>query len=334
MLDNSEGVCICLENGINPRYACDITSFKIIVPMQKWINACFIHIPSNILYGVLVHNHCPYDYYKSINGPQLIKLEKPDDQCSFHRSGILCGQCQSGLSNILGSSQCRKCSSLWLLAIIPGVAIAGLLLVIMLTISNFTVSNGAINGIVFYANMIQANQALFYTQNGHISSILRYFIVWLNLDIGIEICFYDGFNAYAMAWFQFVFPIYVWSIMIAIIISSHYSTRASKLSGTNAVSVLATLFLLSYTKILRTVIIIFSSTTLEFPNGFSKRVWLYDSNIDFLQGKHIPLFITADVTLILLSIPYTLSLITIQWLRKVSHFHIFSWVGSLMPLFD
>ena len=58
----------------------------------------------------------------------------------------------------------------------------------MLTMLNLTVSNGAINGIVFYANMIQANQALFYTQNNHISSILRYFIAWLNLDIGIEIC--------------------------------------------------------------------------------------------------------------------------------------------------
>lgn len=333
-LDNNAGVCICLEGGDDPKYTCNVTSFQVIVPVQKWINATFSHILSSTLYGVIVHNHCPYDYCKSVSGPQSVKLEQPDDQCSFYRSGILCGQCQSGLSNILGSSQCRKCSSVWLLAVIPGVLISGVFIVVMLTILNLNVSSGAINGIIFYANIVRANQALVYTQNGHMSSIVRYFIAWLNLDIGIETCFYDGFNAYAMAWFQFVFPIYVWSIMITIIISSHYSTRASKLSGSNAVSVLATLFLLSYTKILRTVITIFSSTILEFPDGFSKRVWLYDGNIDFLHGKHIPLFIVAILTLTLLSVPYTLSLITIQWLRKVSHFCMFSWVGKLMPLFD
>ena len=333
-LDSIAGICICLEISDNPRYTCNVTSFKIIIPVQKWINASFIHILLNTSYGVIVHNHCPYDYCKSVSGPKSIELKQPDDQCSFYRSGILCGQCQSGLSNILGSSRCRKCSSFWLFAVIPGVVMSGVFLVMILTSLNLTVSSGAINGIIFYANIVRANQALVYTQNSHMSSIVRYFIAWLNLDIGIETCFYDGFNAYAMAWFQFVFPVYVWSIMITIIISSHYSTRASKLSGSNAVSVLATLFLLSYTKILRTVITIFSSTTLEFPDGFSKRVWLYDGNIDFLQGKHIPLFIVAILTLTLLSVPYTLSLITIQWLRKVSHFRIFSWVGKLMPLFD
>ena len=208
------------------------------------------------------------------------------------------------------------------------------MLVVILTVLNLTVSNGAINGIIFYANIVRANQAILYTQNSRMHFILRYFFAWLNLDIGIETCFYNNFNAYSMAWFEFIFPFYVWSIMIAIIVSSHYSTRASQLSGNNAVSVLATLFLLSYTKILRTVITVFSSTTLEYPDGFSKKVWLYDSNVEFLRGKHIPLFIMAIVILAILSIPYTISLIMIQWLRKLSHYRILSWVSRLMPLFD
>ena len=330
-LDNIAGVCVCLENGDNPRYTCNITSFHVIIPVQKWINASFVHITPCTSYGVIVHNHCPYDYCKSINGPQSIKLEQSNDQCTFFRSGILCGQCRPGLSNILGSSQCRECSSYWLFAVIPGVAISGILPVVILKVLNLIVSNGAINALIFYTNIVRA---ILNTQNGRMHFILRYFIAWLNLDIGIETCFYDGFNAYAMAWFQFVFPLYVWSIMIVIIVSSHYSTRASKVSGNNAVSVLATLFLLSYTKILRTVITIFSSTTLEYPDGFSKRVWLYNGNIEFLRGKHIPLFIMAIVTLVVLSIPFTISLIMIQWLRKVSHYHTLFWVSRLMPLFD
>ena len=159
-------------------------------------------------------------------------------------------------------------------------------------------------------------------------------MAWLNLDLGIETCFYDGFNAYAMAWLQFMFPIYVWLIMIIVIVSSHYSTTASKLCGNNGVSVLATLFLLSYTKILRTVITVYSSTTIEYPDGFRRSVWIYDANIDYLKGKHIPLFIMATLMLTILSIPYTLSLLMIQCLRRISHYRILVWVNRLMPLFD
>ena len=333
-LDNSIGTCVCLESGENPRFTCNISSFEIIIPQQKWINATFIHVVANKTYGVIVHNHCPYDFCKSVRGAQSIKLEHPGDQCSYLRSGILCGKCQSGLSNILGSSNCRECSSYWLLAVIPGVALAGLLLLLFLTVLNLTVSDGTINGVIFYANIVRANQAILITQNSLMHSFLRYFFAWINLDLGIETCFYNGFDAYAMTWLQFIFPMYIWSIMSVIIVCSHYSTTVSKLSGNNAVSVLATLFLLSYTKILRTVITVFSSTTLEYPDGFSKRVWLYDGNVEFLKGKHIPLFIMAMFTLLVLSIPYTLSLVMLQWLRKISHYRILFWVGTLMPIFD
>ena len=119
-----------------------------------------------------------------------------------------------------------------------------------------------------------------------------------------------------------------------IIITSHYSTRISKLSGKNAVPVLATLFLLTYTKLLRLGITVVSFTTITYPDGYTKAVWLYDGNIDYLKGKHIPLFIATLLLLILLSIPYTLSLVSIQWLLKISHYHALFWVQRLKPLLD
>ena len=101
--------------------------------------------------------------------------------------------------------------------------------------------------------------------------------------------------------------------------SSHFSTLASRLSGNNAVQVLATLFLLSYTKLLRLVITVFSYTELNYPDGYKKLVWLYDGNIEYLRGKHLVLFIGTLFLLIFLSVPYTLSLVSIQWLFKLSH---------------
>ena len=133
--------------------------------------------------------------------------------------------------------------------------------------------------------------------------------------------------------FSFFFQC-IWILTAVIIVSSHYSTLASRLSGNNAVQVLATLFLLSYTKLLRLVITVFSVTEVPYPDGYIKLVWLFDGNTEYLKGKHIPLFIATILLLTLLSIPYTFSLINIQWLQKISHYRAMSWIHKLKPLFD
>jgi len=80
-----------------------------------------------------------------------------DEQCAFNRTGILCGACPEGLSVVLGSSRCLTCSNFYLVLLIP-FALAGLLLVFFLTVCNLTVSVGTINGLILYANIVQANK--------------------------------------------------------------------------------------------------------------------------------------------------------------------------------
>ena len=217
--------------------------------------------------------------------------------------------------------------------IIPTSLLAGLLLIVFLMMLNLTVSVGTINGLIFYVNIVRAQHAIFFTLDTS-TSFLSKFIALLNLDQGVESCLYNGLDSYVETWLQFCFPMYMWLLITVIIVCSHYSTRVSKLCGKNAVQVLVTLLLLSYTKLLRLVIDVFSFTTISFPDGYTKAVWLYDGNIDFLKGKHIPLFITTLLLLILLSIPYTLSLVSIQCLLKISHYHIMFWVQRLKPFFD
>ena len=88
-----------------------------------------------------------------------------------------------------------------------------------------------------------------------------------------------------------VFPFYIWFMVVAMIIGCHYSTTISNICGRKPVQVLATLFLLSYAKIIRVVITVFSHTVLVYPNGFSRKVWLYDGTVEFLTGKHTVLFV-------------------------------------------
>ena len=68
-------------------------------------------------------------------------------------------------------------------------------LVLLLLVLRLTVAVGIINGLVFYANIFAMNSATF---SPH-SNVLTVFIAWLNLDLGIETCFYDAMDAYTKA---------------------------------------------------------------------------------------------------------------------------------------
>ena len=126
------------------------------------------------------------------------------------------------------------------------------------------------------------------------NSFLSKFIAWLNLDQGIETCLYHGLDDYTVTWLQFLFPLYIWFIAVMMIVTSHYSTRISKFIGNNAVQVLATLFLITYAKLLRLIIEVFSFTRITYPDGYKKTVWLIDGNIEFLRGKHNYFSISGD----------------------------------------
>ena len=323
--------CICNKVLTDHGVECDIETLTVIRLSPKWISATYEHLLQSDQSGVIVHDHCPCDYCEAAR--QSLNLEYPDQQCAFHRSGTLCGGCQTNFSQVLGTSKCKICINFRLPLILFLLALAGLALVVCLTFLNITVTVGTINGLIFYANIVKATDAFFFPQLAS-DSIFSIFIAWLNLDLGIETCFYDGLDAYAKTWLQFLFPLYIWLIVIAIIITAHHSTKASKLVGRNPVQVLATLFLLSYAKLLRIIITIFSSTVLTYPDGYVRRVWLCDGNMDFLKGRHIPLFIVALLFLILVSSPLTATLLCIIWLQKISHIKILVWIAKLQPLFD
>ena len=111
--------------------------------------------------------------------------------------------------------------------------------------------------------------------------VLSVYIAWLNLDLGIETCFSENMNAYTLTWLQFIFPLYIWLLVILLIYASWYSVTVSRLTGSNTVSVLATLFLLAYAKLLQTIITAVSFTTLTDKQGITSAVWLLDGNLAY-----------------------------------------------------
>ena len=319
--------CDCNERILTNLLTCNINNQTVRRHGNIWVNATFSGNTSN---GVIVHKHCPFEYCKP---EQLdVNLTHPETQCAFDHYGTLCGACKPNFTLALGSSQCLpNCSNKYLLLLFVFI-LAGFALVFFIKILNLTVSQGTINGLIFYANIVAANKSIFFpAKHNNFLLFLSVFISWLNLDLGIETCFIQELDGYWKTWLQFVFPFYVWAIAGAIIIASHYSTRATKILGDTSVSVLATLFLLSYAKLLRSIVTISSFTTLVYPDNTTANVWSFDGNLQYLSSKHIPLFLFALITLLLLWLPYTAVLLSTQWLRTQTHRKSLHW---LKPFLD
>ena len=52
------------------------------------------------------------------------------------------------------------------------------------------------------------------------------------------------------------------------------------------------------------------------------------------KGKHIALFVVSILFLLILFIPYTLSITLGPWLQTKTHYRVFRWVLKLKPFFD
>ena len=132
-----------------------------------------------------------------------------------------------------------------------------------------------------------------------------------------------------------LFPIYVWAITGLIILVSRYSTRASKLFGNNSVPCSTGNLdpILSYSKLLRTIITAFGFSILEYPNS-TQVVWSFDGNIAYFGAPHAILFLASLTALLLLWLPFTSVLLTYQCLRRKSHLRPLHWVNRWRPFFD
>ena len=218
-----------------------------------------------------------------------------------------------------------KCSNVYLLNIIR-LGIAGIGLVLILFIFNLSVINGTINTFIFYVNILNINIfTLFPSCKPQVAcSLLSLF----NLDLGITTCFYNGMDDYAKAWLQLVFPSYMLTIALLLIITSCYSIRVQRLTAQRALPVLATLFLLSYTKVLQTVCkVLFSyAKIIHLSYNTTEYVWSIDTVAPLLGLKFTLIFVICLVIFFIL-MPFNFVLLCT---RKLSYFKLVTMFKPLL----
>ena len=335
---HTHGICTCSSSITTENVTCHIDTLQISHKGQLWIGPYNTSTTFNADQPNH-HNICLINEQCLLCDPSNVSfmLNDTDPQCQRHKSGTLCGSCTTGYSLVLGSIECMECTTNYNMALIILFAFMGIALVVLLIVLNLTVSVGTINGLLFTANIIKLYQPVFLGNQIPVP-FFSHIVSWLNLDFGIKICFYNGMDRYVKEWLQFVFPFYVWAIIIVIILICRVSSKVSKLVGSNAVPVLATLLLLSYTKLLRTIVTVLHKRdiTLHCQNSSHQlTVWYEDPTLQYAKGKHLYLFSFALIVLVLFCLPYTLFLLLNPLFEKyLTKYRLCSFVYKIKPVLD
>ena len=327
-IDSYLWACTCSQSVSRENVTCDINSQNITHNGLLWIGTYDTNTPFNANAtnpnACIINEDCLL--YCSPN-PVTFQLNDTDTQCVDNRGQRMCGSCRDGYSLLMGSNKCGHCNDNYMIiAWIALFAVMGVLLVVLLIALNLTVSVGTLNGLLFYANIVKLYEPVF-SRKGALP-VLSQVISWINLDFGFEICFYNGMDSYAKQWLQFAFPLYLWFVIIVIIKLCRRYGKISRLMGSHAVPVLSTLFLLSYTKLVRTIVIVLHKreVTLHCTNESVRSVslWYEDPNVEYAKGKHAGLFGFALFVSVIFVIPYTLFLLLSPLIEKyLSNYKVF-----------
>ena len=326
-----EGVCQCDYTIGNFSKAkqfitkCDINKLSISLPQyiaNTWLGV--LKTKSNTS-NLGITGDCPFEFCKRmayfqsfvlINGSYMLansaNLSERVPICFSNREGVLCGSCTESYSVVFGSGDCYKCSnkSLWTILLYT---VAGPLLIYLLYSLRLTLTTGTLNGIIFYAqaaNVGVLEVLLLYTDHHHaLSRFISIFLSFLNLNLGFPLCFYDGMNELWKTGLSLVFPIYLLTIVVILIVLSRYSTWLSNRISHSSVQVLVTVVHLSFSKLLIAIIDVFTPVKI-YTSENPHYVWYKNGSIEYgKENGHVLLMAFTLVIVGALLIPYITILI-------------------------
>ena len=252
----------------------------------------------------LIIHECHLDY---CSGNVTFRPPDFDLQCGneSHRTGLLCGACltSEGYSIVLGTNECRMCSSFYLF-LVPLFAILGVLLFLAIAFLEFTIDKGVLSAVLFYCNIITIySQSIF---SAH--SAVHYLLLpvhFLNLEIGFGVCFFDGMTALSRAAILFAFPLYLYFLMLIFhILAQRYSLSCYFSHAKTFV----TLLVLSFVSLLNTCFEILAAHEIVTASGIRSVRWLVDPNLLYFRGWHGLLGVIALVMLFGYLLPFPLFL--------------------------
>ena len=138
----------------------------------------------------------------------------------------------------------------------------------------------------------------------------------LNLNVSFPLCFYDGMTELWKAGLSLLFPFYLLTIVVVLIILSRFSHKVSNRIANSSVQVLVTIVHLSFSKHFLAIIDVFTSARIYYDSHNNSKVWYWDGSIEYGSGSHLILMIITLVIVISLLLPYVLIVIFARPIRR------------------
>ena len=298
----------CTENG------------KLLVPINKWVG------PDSE--NRLNHMLCSFDYCES--SVSIVNRNSSNfdgnSQCNlaYNRHGLGCGSCANGYSLTLGSNGCLVCNNTYLL-FIPVFALYAILLFLVIMNARLSISTGFINALLFFSNIVSLYGSV-YTRN-----FSSYFVMfhWLSLKVGFQTCLYDGMKPLHLAALNFIYPVYLYLLLLLIYVtaakSSRFSTWLSRRRCTPT-HLFVTVLIMTYSSLLESCVQVLSVTTVTIikENGTKSQLrWRHDPSQGYFEGYHaiLAVFSVVILTLFLVPLPFVFMLnVMIRKLRFLSRY--------------
>ncbi len=278
-LDKKHGRCVCRKFFNDIGLSCDDTTKIVQRESSYWIG---VVNDSNDVMNVGYAKYCPIGY---CNG-SITRIDMATDPfvniCIDNRAGPLCGNCIEGYSAVHGGIECKLCSDSTLWWLILNFS-SGLIAVLVLFVLKLTINYGTIVGVVFYANIFKIINISVDKNKVYVLPFLQVIDI-LNLHQAFPTCLFYGMEYAHNFIIEYVYSVYMWMIVIAIIAVSRCSPRLSRLLMTSSVQVLVTIVHLSFAKVLSAIIVTYTYTVI-YSEDNSYTAWPYNGTIHYGTGK-------------------------------------------------
>ena len=300
--------CECSIMLVKQGVECNTTNMEeLVIPPDTWVGMLDHHTNESYKenYGSkdIVVSKCQLRYCNNID--TITALPNSDKICAegSMKTGVLCGACRPNHSAVLGRyNKCSRCDNKWL-ALISAFAISGVLLFAAIAFFQLTVDKGWMYVIIFYCNIVTLYAYLLPVSSPlHIVLIPAHLV---SLQIGYEVCFYDGMTTLAHVGIQLAFPAYLYTLMaVFVLLSRRSSWLTQHFSPTQT---LLTLIVMSYTSILEICVSSLYGITLNTLGWDTSTLrWQADANVEYFSDWHAALVVVSTILILFYIAPLPL----------------------------
>ena len=267
------------------------------------------------------NGYCNFDCCEISNGIYHLSPVRTN-QCSPHRSGTACGNCEEGYTLSFDSPECvevNKCTIgaalVTTLSLLYWVAVV----VAVFAMTHFKVTIGSLYAIIYYYSVmdILLSRVLFISNGLYTTvSIMSSFAKLTPQFLG-QLCLVKNLSGIDQQFIHYVHPLVVLFILIIISLLARKSRRISSFVSRGIIQFLCFLLLLSYTSLATTSLLLMRP--LRFVD--IDKVYTYLSpDIEYFHDRHAAYITTAIIFTIVVVIGFPFLLLSEPFLNSKINF--------------